>query len=102
MAGQFGAHGGMAMKINIGLHARGHFGARGLRRRLDLLALFKPRRFLGGDITLVDIDLAAIAYLDIDAPALALGGVAMLPFAEVITLGQTGRASCRDRGWQYV
>src|SRR3546814_5738378 len=87
MAGQFGAHGGMAMKINIGLHARGHFGGRGLWRRLDLLALFKPRRFLRGDITLVDIDVAALAYLDIYAHSLALGRFAMLSFADVITLG---------------
>ena len=67
------AHRGMAMKIDIGLHLGGDFGPGGFRARC--LRPIDPRGFLAAHIAFVETDLAARAQLDIDAPALALGGL---------------------------
>lgn len=62
---------------SIGMHPRGQFGTRRFDRRLDLLAFFKPRHFLGGDISLADIDVAAIAYVDMTRPPLGAAADAL-------------------------
>jgi hypothetical protein len=78
-AGQRGADGGMTMEIDIGLASAGDFGTHRLGAGIDRLARVETLRFLRGDIALEDIDLAAFADMDIDAPALALRGLAILP-----------------------
>src|SRR3546814_9155278 len=74
MAGQGGTDGGMAVQVDIGLASAGHLGPGRLVAGVQRLALLDAARFLARHIALMDGHLAIGAHIDIDAPALALGG----------------------------
>lgn len=67
------------MQVDVGLHRTGHLGPQGLRHRRNHLAALDAPCLIGSNIAFMEGDLAIGAYIDIDPPALALGGVFMFP-----------------------
>src|SRR3546814_9812327 len=84
MAGQGGTDGGMAVQVDIGLASAGHLGPGRLVAGVQRLALLDAARFLARHIALMDGHLAIGAHIDIDAPALALGGLLIFPCREML------------------
>jgi len=77
MAHQRRSDGGMAMEIDIGSHRIGELGTR--RFGLGRLAPLGPQHFGSAEIAFVENHLAIVPDIGIDAPALALGGLLILP-----------------------
>src|SRR3546814_16198382 len=91
MAGQGGTDGGMAVQVDIGLASAGHLGPGRLVAGVQRLALLDAARFLARHIALMDGHLAIGAHIDIDAPALALGGLPLFPFRKMLAGRDTPR-----------
>ena len=85
--GQLRAHGGMAVQIDI---ARKRYRQFGPDRLLQGFALLEALGFLGRDIAFMEGHVAAMADRDINATALALGAMDMLPEMESLASGQHG------------
>ena len=75
------------MQIDIALQLGGQFGTLGRRGRAVVVPLGDPRGVLAADIAFVEHHFAAGADIDIDAPALALGGLVILPRCEGLGRG---------------